>query len=62
MNTKLINRLLKRINKDILKIKHEINNNKIVINEIVNKKNVSPPSVIECDDKYIKQIIKNGGL
>lgn len=57
MNTKLINRLLKRINKDILKIKHEINKSKIL-----NNKYTSSPNVIECDDKYIKQIIRNGGL
>ena len=57
MNTKLINKLLKRINKDVLKIKHEINNN----TKIITKKYI-PPTVIECDDKYIKQIIKNGGL
>ena len=56
MNTKLINQLLKRINKDVLKIKHELNNTKIITKKYI------PPTVIECDDKYIKQIIKNGGL
>lgn len=56
MNTKLINKLLKRINKDVLKIKYELNNNKLMTKKYI------PPTVIECDDKYIHQIIKNGGL
>ena len=47
MNTKLINKLLKRINKDVLKIKHELNNNNT---KIITKKYI-PPTVIECDDK-----------
>jgi hypothetical protein len=69
MNTQTINKILKRLSRDISKLQLEINkmNNintkKQFINETPIQKNISSKhQVIECDDKYVKYIIRNGGL
>ncbi len=69
MSTHAINKILKRLSRDISKLQLEINKmNKIntkkqFINETPVQKNISVKhQVIECDDKYVKYIIKNGGL
>jgi len=69
MNTHTMNKILKRLSRDISKLQLEINkmNNINTKKQLVNKtpiqKNISVKhQVIECDDKYVKYIIKNGGL
>jgi len=69
MNTHTMNKILKRLSRDIAKLQLEINkmNNINTKKQLVNKtpiqKNISVKhQVIECDDKYVKYIIKNGGL
>ena len=61
MNIRAINNILERITKDISKLQFEINKVKSK-KPLFLKKNSKKPEVIECNDEYIKRIIKNGGL
>lgn len=61
MNIRAVNKILERITKDISKLQFEINkvkNKKPLFLKKISKK----PEVIECNDEYIRRIIKNGGL
>ena len=66
MNTHAINKILKRLSRDFSKLQLEINKmntKKQFINKTPAQKNISVKhQVIECDDKYVKYIIRNGGL